>query len=103
MTTKSKMNHLVFVSTTSLIIAKILKFKKVGLSVPWGDYLIKSPEFVDELESFAKSDLFRQPYFEHIDAKKLVFDLQKGNMKMISYIMPLFMMHFWLKTYTIKF
>jgi len=82
---------------------EILKFKKVGLSVPWGDYLIKSPEFKDELESFAKSDLFKMPYFEHIDSKKLVFDLQKGDMKMISYIMPLFMMHIWLKTYTIKF
>jgi asparagine synthase (glutamine-hydrolysing) len=82
---------------------EILKFKKVGLSVPWGDYLIKSPEFVAELEFFAKSDLFRQPYFENINAKKLVFDLQKGDMTMISYIMPLFMMHIWLKNYTIKF
>ena len=82
---------------------EILKFKKVGLSVPWGDYLLKSPEFMHEIESFSKSDLFLLPYFEHIDAKKMVLDLQKGDLKMISYIMPLFMMHIWLKTYTIKF
>lgn len=82
---------------------EILKFKKVGLSVPWGDYLLKSPEFMHEIESFSKSDLFLLPYFEHIDAKKLVLDLQKGDLRMISYIMPLFMMHIWLKTYTIQF
>ncbi|MDD5151693.1 MAG: asparagine synthase (glutamine-hydrolyzing) [Flavobacterium sp.] len=82
---------------------EILKFKKVGLSVPWGDYLLKSPGFIDELESFSKSDLFKTHYFEHINAKKLVEDLRKGESKMITYIMPLFMMHIWLKTYANKF
>jgi len=82
---------------------EILKFKKVGLSVPWGDYLIKSPGFTEELESFSKSDLFKMPYFENIDAKKLVQNLRKGDTKMVSYIMPMFMMHIWLKTYANKF
>ena len=82
---------------------EILKFKKVGLSVPWGDYLVKSPEFIAELESFSKSDLFRMPYFEHINAHKLVENLRKGDNKMIPYIMPLFMMHIWQKTYLNKF
>jgi asparagine synthase (glutamine-hydrolysing) len=82
---------------------EILKFKKVGLSVPWGDYLIKSPEFISELESFSKSDLFKMPYFEHIDAQKLVKNFKKGEIKLIPYIMPLFMMHIWQKTYTNKF
>lgn len=82
---------------------EILNFKKVGLSVPWGDYLIKSPGFIEELESFSKSDLFKMPYFENIDAKKLVQNLRKGETKMIPYIMPLFMMHIWQKTYTNKY
>lgn len=82
---------------------EILKFKKVGLSVPWGDYLIKSPRFIDELESFSKSDLFNLSFFEGIDAKKLVLNLRKGDTKMIPYIMPLFMMHIWLKNYTTQF
>ena len=82
---------------------EILNFKKVGLSVPWGDYLLKSPGFIEELESFSKSDLFKMPYFENIDAKKLVQNLRKGETKMIPYIMPLFMMHIWQKTYTNKF
>ncbi|HEY6142727.1 MAG TPA: asparagine synthase (glutamine-hydrolyzing) [Flavobacterium sp.] len=82
---------------------EILNFKKIGLSVPWGDYLIKSPGFIDELDSFSKSDLFKIPYFENIDAKKLVLNLRKGDTKMIPYIMPMFMMHIWLKTYASQF
>ena len=82
---------------------EILNFKKVGLSVPWGDYLIKSPGFIEELESFSKSDLFRMPYFENINAQKLVTDFRKGDRKMLPFIMPLFMMHIWMKTYATQF
>ena len=82
---------------------EVLKFRKVGLSAPWGDYLTKSPAFKNELESFAKSDLFQIPYFEHIDIQKLVRKLQKGDTNMTPYIMPLFMMHIWMKTYATKF
>jgi asparagine synthase (glutamine-hydrolysing) len=88
---------------TTRLPEEILNFKKVGLSVPWGDYLVKSPGFIEELESFSKSDLFQMPYFENIDAKKLVLNLRKGDTKMIPYIMPLFMMHIWHKTYATKF
>lgn len=88
---------------TSRLPDEILNFKKVGLSVPWGDYLVKSPGFIEELESFSKSDLFQMPYFEHVDAKKLVLNLRKGDTKMIPYIMPMFMMHIWLKKYVNKF
>ncbi|RKS13451.1 asparagine synthase (glutamine-hydrolyzing) [Flavobacterium sp. 120] len=82
---------------------EILKFRKVGLSAPWGDYITKSPAFKDELESFSKSDLFQIPYFEHINIQKLVQNLQKGETTMTPYIMPLFMMHIWMKTYATKF
>ena len=82
---------------------EILNFKKVGLSAPWGDYITKSPAFKEELESFLKSDIFQMPYFEHINIKKLVLNLQNGNNRMTPYIMPLFSMHIWMKTYTTKF
>ncbi|RTY68998.1 asparagine synthase (glutamine-hydrolyzing) [Flavobacterium sp. LB2P53] len=82
---------------------EILNFRKVGLSAPWGDYITKSHTFKDELESFAKSDLFQIPYFEHIHIQKLIMNLQKGDTRMTPYIMPLFMMHIWMKTYATKF
>ncbi|RTZ03934.1 asparagine synthase (glutamine-hydrolyzing) [Flavobacterium bomense] len=82
---------------------QILNFRKVGLSAPWGDYITKSHAFKDELESFAKSDLFQIPYFEHIHIHKLIMNLQKGDTRMTPYIMPLFMMHIWMKTYATKF
>lgn len=82
---------------------EILKFRKVGLSAPWGDYITKSPAFKDELNSFSKSDIFQMPYFENINIQKLILNLQKGDTRMTSYIMPLFMMHIWMKTYATKF
>ena len=82
---------------------EILNFRKVGLSAPWGDYITKSPAFKDELDSFSKSDLFQIPYFEHINIQKLLLNLQKGDTRMTPYIMPLFMMHIWMKTYATKF
>jgi asparagine synthase (glutamine-hydrolysing) len=82
---------------------EILKFRKVGLSAPWGDYITKSPAFKEELESFSKSDLFQNPYFENINIKKLIQNLQKGDNTMTPYIMPLFMMHIWMKSYVNKF
>ena len=82
---------------------EILKFRKVGLSTPWGDYITKSPAFEAELESFSRSDLFQMPYFENIKVKKLIQNLQKGDTKMVSYIMPLFMMHIWMKNYVATF
>lgn len=81
----------------------ILNFKKVGLSAPWGDYITKSPAFKEELQEFSKSDLFQMPYFENIKIEKLVRQLENGNNNMTPYIMPLFMMHIWMKTYTSKF
>ena len=82
---------------------EILNFRKVGLSAPWGDYITKNPAFKDELDSFSKSDLFQIPYFEHINIQKLLLNLQKGDTRMTPFIMPLFMMHIWMKTYATKF
>ena len=82
---------------------EILNFRKIGLSAPWGDYITKSAAFREELESFTKSEIFRMPYFENINAEKLVHNLKKGDNRMISYIMPLFMMHIWMKNYVEKF
>jgi asparagine synthase (glutamine-hydrolysing) len=82
---------------------EILKFRKVGLSTPWGDYLTKTPAFKEELESFSRSDMFQMPYFENINIQKLIHNLQQGDTRMVSYIMPLFMMHIWMKYYVEKF
>ena len=82
---------------------EILKFRKVGLSTPWGDYITKTPAFKEELESFSRSEMFQMPYFENINIKKLIHNLQQGDTRMVSYIMPLFMMHIWMKYYVEKF
>lgn len=82
---------------------EIIDFRKIGLSAPWGSYLLSFPKFINELENFANSDIFEMPFLENIDSKKLVAEIRKGNTKILPYFMPIFMLHKWKKNYYKKF
>jgi asparagine synthase (glutamine-hydrolysing) len=76
---------------------EILDFRKIGLSAPWNNYLLSNSKFKEELEDFAKSDIFNMPFLENINGKKLVTQVKKGDTKIIPYVLPLFMLHIWQK------
>lgn len=82
---------------------EILNFKKIGLSVPWGDYLIQNESFKDEMSVFAKSDIFEIPYLQNIKIDNLLEKFMKGEKQLTQFILPLFMMHIWKKKYVDKF
>lgn len=82
---------------------EIIDFRKIGLSAPWGSYLLKFPRFVDELDYFASSEIFKMPFLENIDGTKLVAEVRKGNTKILPYFMPIFMLYKWQKNYSNKF
>ncbi|WNM18850.1 asparagine synthase (glutamine-hydrolyzing) [Flavobacterium capsici] len=82
---------------------EIVEFRKIGLSAPWGSYLLSFPRFIDELDNFSKSDIFNFPYLTNIDGKKLVKEVRNGNTQILPYFMPLFMLHKWQKNYYKKF
>ena len=82
---------------------EVLNFKKIGLSVPWGDYLMQNESFKDEMNQFSKSDLFEIPYLENIKIENLLEKFIKGEKKLTQFILPLFMMHIWKKNYVDKF
>ncbi len=82
---------------------EIIDFRKIGLSAPWDAYLLSNSKFKSELDDFAKSDIFNMPFLENINGKKLVNQIQKGDKKIIPYVMPLFMLHIWQKNYFQKF
>ena len=81
------------------LLQEILNFRKIGLSAPWGSYLLRFPRFIDDLDNFAKSEIFEMPFLENIDGAKLVAEIRKGNTKILPYFMPLFMLHKWHKNY----
>lgn len=82
---------------------EIVDFRKIGLSAPWGSYLLKFPRFKDELDGFAKSEIFEMPFLENIDGNKLIAEIRKGNTKILPYFMPIFMLYQWQKNYYNKF
>ncbi|ENI5844541.1 asparagine synthase (glutamine-hydrolyzing) [Flavobacterium psychrophilum] len=81
----------------------ILNFRKIGLSVPWENQLLSNDKFKEELRNFAKSEIFSMPFLENLNGKKIVEQIEKGDKKIIPYIMPLFMLHIWQKKYFQKF
>ncbi len=82
---------------------EILNFKKIGLSVPWGDYLIENEHFKDEMSLFAKSDIFEIPNLQNIKIEHIVEKFMKGEKQLTQFILPLFMLHIWKKKYVDKF
>lgn len=82
---------------------EILNFKKIGLSVPWGDYLMQNENFKDEMNTFANSEIFELPYLQNIKIENLLDNFMKGEKKLTPFILPLFMMHIWKKNYVDKF
>jgi len=82
---------------------EIIDFRKIGLSAPWGSYLLNFPLFADELDNFAKSDIFNMPLLQNLDGPKLAAEIRKGNTKLLPYFMPIFMLHEWQKNYYKKF
>jgi asparagine synthase (glutamine-hydrolysing) len=82
---------------------EILNFRKIGLSSPWENYLVSNSKFKSELQDFAKSEIFNMPFLENINGKKIVEQIEKGDKKIIPYILPLFMLHIWQKNYFEKF
>lgn len=82
---------------------EIINFRKIGLSVPWGTYFQQFPQLRDELDHFAKSPIFEIPFLENINGPKLAAEVQKENVKILPYFMPLFMLHCWQKNYLKRF
>ncbi|WP_395046398.1 asparagine synthase (glutamine-hydrolyzing) [Flavobacterium sp.] len=82
---------------------EIINFRKIGLSAPWNNYLLYNNRLRDELQNFAKSEIFNMPFLENLNGKKIVEQIEKGDKKIIPYIMPLFMLHIWQKNYFQKF
>lgn len=82
---------------------EILKFRKVGLSTPWDEYLTQNAAFSDEMSSFSRSEIFKWSYFENIKIDRMIAQLRAGDKRMVSYIIPLFMLHIWVKYYVENF
>jgi asparagine synthase (glutamine-hydrolysing) len=66
-----------------------LNFKKIGFSVPWGNYLKTNEYFKQELAEMQRSDLFTMKYLEHINTSQLVYQFNRGNNNLVPFILPL--------------
>lgn len=76
-----------------------LNFRKIGFSVPWGQYLKNNPYFKHELAEMQRSDMFTYKFLEHINPGQLIYQFNRGNNALLSFILPLLSLFIWHKYY----
>ncbi|TAD84769.1 MAG: asparagine synthase (glutamine-hydrolyzing), partial [Bacteroidetes bacterium] len=79
--------------------AETLNFRKIGFSVPWGQYLKTNPFFKHELVEMQRSDLFTHRFLEHINPGQLLYQFNRGNDALLPFILPLLSLFVWHKYY----
>ncbi len=77
--------------------SKVKKFKKIGLSVPWDDYLKNNLEFDDFIVKLNSSE--SHFFYKKINLKLVLDDFNKGDTIAIAIIKQLFMFDVWYNKY----
>lgn len=78
----------------------ILNHRKVGLSVPWVDYLAHEPVFADHLTEMSRCEVFKTGILSQIDLPKLLSDFQRDPVHHGVLVQQLFIIYIWYRTYS---
>jgi asparagine synthase (glutamine-hydrolysing) len=75
----------------------VLKFKKLGFSVPWEKYFAEDEAFSDFISSFQTDNTFN--IFKGLDTGKLIKGYHGGNTMSAALVRQLFMFKLWHETF----
>lgn len=82
-----------------LLPAEILKHRKIGLSVPWDQYLRSNPLFVSALDELAGSEVFSWPALNRVDVKQMLQRFRQGDASLTPHLMSMLMLHLWWRAF----
>jgi asparagine synthase (glutamine-hydrolysing) len=96
---KGKKNKFLLTNTTAKTLPDyIKKFRKVGFSVPWNEYILQNEYFRNILENLEKCDLFKQGIFNRLDILSIKKEfIENGRHKPL--IIQLIFLSIWHSTY----
>lgn len=78
----------------------ITNFRKVGLSVPWIDLILKSDELRSQWNDFANQPQFNHDLLDQINIKPIIDGINKGNRTIYdSLVLQYFMYYIWSNSY----
>ncbi|MDI1323126.1 MAG: asparagine synthase (glutamine-hydrolyzing) [Algoriphagus sp.] len=76
----------------------IQNHEKIGLAIPWGEYMLNNPQLRDHLETMHQSPLFEMGWLKYIEVKKIVEEFKSDPVKNYTFIRQLFFNSYWYKT-----
>ncbi|MCU0333815.1 MAG: asparagine synthase (glutamine-hydrolyzing) [Chitinophagaceae bacterium] len=82
-----------------LLPTEILRHRKIGLSVPWQQYLRHNPLFIAALDDLAGSEIFHWPLLQQVDYAKLLQRFRGGDASLTPHLLAMLMLHLWWQTF----
>ena len=79
------------------------RFKKNEFAVPFEKYLLHNEQFILEHEEMKKNLIFGFGILKFVDTEMLVSDLKNEDIRKITLLRQIFMLHFWYNNYYNKF
>lgn len=80
-----------------------LNFRKVGFSVPWLQFILKSQKLKHHWDTMEQCELFKMGWLKFIDVPKLRSEMVKGNNSIQALLLQLFFLSLWWKQYASHF
>lgn len=78
---------------------EIVQHRKIGLSVPWTNYLISEPAFSERLDEMEHCPVFHSGILQSLHIRKLVSDFRKQPEQFGAVMGQMFMIYIWYQIY----
>jgi asparagine synthase (glutamine-hydrolysing) len=73
----------------------IQNHEKIGLAIPWNEYMLNIPELRAHLENMHESPLFQMGWLKYIDVVKVVAEFKADPVRNYTFIRQLFFNSYW--------
>lgn len=73
----------------------ITKHPKVGMAMPWDEYILNNPIFREHLEKMPDSDFFKHSFLQYVDVKELRDQFVRNPAANFGFIKQLFFNSLW--------
>ena len=78
---------------------EIVRHRKIGLSVPWTNYLVTEPVFIEKLDKMPNCPVFQCGILKYLNVRRLIKDFRHQPDSFGAIMGQLFMVFIWYETY----
>lgn len=94
-TSKGKGKYLLMDSIGKKLPDYIRKHPKIGMSMPWDEYILNNPVFREHLEKMHQSDYFQFSFLKYVDVQGLVERFKQNPKEHYGFVKQLFFCSLW--------